>query len=103
MQRAKSGGRRTGAEGNLAKLAMSEMVRRGREVGNMIIGADGMLASSDCRTGGLVQEATLFSPAPSIYGGTDEIQRNIIGERVLGLPKEPGPAKGTPFRELVQN
>ncbi|HIL46883.1 MAG TPA: acyl-CoA dehydrogenase [Acidimicrobiia bacterium] len=103
MLRAKSGGRRTGAEGNLAKLAMSEMVRRGREVGNMIIGADGMLASSDCRTGGLVQEATLFSPAPSIYGGTDEIQRNIIGERVLGLPKEPGPAKGTPFRELAQN
>ena len=103
MLRAKSGGSRTGAEGNLAKLSMSEMVRQSREVGNLIIGADGMLAASESATGGVVQEVTVFSPAPAIYGGTDQVQRNIIGERVLGLPKEPGPPKGTPFRELLQN
>ena len=103
MLRAKSGGSRTGAEGNLAKLSMSEMVRRSRDVGNLIIGADGMLAASESATGGVVQEITVFSPAPAIYGGTDQVQRNIIGERVLGLPKEPGPPKGTPFRELLQN
>jgi len=103
MLRAKSGGSRTGAEGNLAKLAMSELVRRSRDVGNLIIGADGMLAASESATGGVVQEVTVFSPAPAIYGGTDQVQRNIIGERVLGLPKEPGPPKETPFRELLQN
>jgi len=103
MMRAKAGGSRTGAEGNMAKLAMSELVRRSRDVGNLIIGADGMLAPSSCVYGGVVQEVTVFSPAPAIYGGTDQVQRNIIGERVLGLPKEPGPAKGTPFRELLQN
>jgi hypothetical protein len=50
-----------------------------------------------------VQEVTLFSPGPSIYGGTDQVQRNIIGEGVLGFPKEPGFAKDTPFKDLPRN
>ena len=62
-----------------------------------------MVMGTDTPGGGLVQEMTLFSPGPSIYGGTDQVQRNIIGERVLGLPKEPGPEKDTPFRDLLVN
>ena len=101
--RAKSPGQRTGAEPNIAKLMMSDLLRLQREVGNEIIGANGMIMGEDTPGRGMVQEVTLFSPGPSIYGGTDQVQRNIIGERVLGLPKEPGPAKETPYKELLVN
>jgi alkylation response protein AidB-like acyl-CoA dehydrogenase len=101
--RAKSPNQRTGGEPNIAKLMMSDLLRLQREVGNEIIGANGMVMGADTPGGGIVQEITLFSPGPSIYGGTDQVQRNILGERVLGLPKEPGPAKDTPFRDLLVN
>ncbi|MCH1512904.1 MAG: acyl-CoA dehydrogenase family protein [Acidimicrobiales bacterium] len=103
MLRVKSGTGRTGAEGNIGKLMMSELYRRFCEVGNMVIGADGMLEGSELGDSAWINEVTLFSPAPAIYGGTDQVQRNIIGERVLGLPKEPGPAKETPFIDLPKN
>ena len=111
----KAVGRDIPGAGNLAKLSMSRILRLSRDLGLQILGPMGTLHAygTDARkalddaTGNpllaMVTELALFSPGPSIYGGTDEIQHNIIGERVLGLPKEPGPAKDTPYRELPKN
>jgi alkylation response protein AidB-like acyl-CoA dehydrogenase len=103
MGRMRSGNAATGGEGNLAKIRNSQMVALARELGCTIAGPGATLTGPDAITGGELQELILFSPAPSIYGGTDQVQRNIIGERVLGLPKEPGPSKDTPFRDLLKN
>lgn len=85
-------GRPPGPEASTLKLHMSRLVRLSREVGFAILGADGTVVGPTSATEGVVQEMGLFSPAPSIYGGTDEIQRNLIGERVLGLPRDSPPA-----------
>jgi alkylation response protein AidB-like acyl-CoA dehydrogenase len=103
LGRMKSGSASTGGEGNLAKLRNSEMLRQARDLGCAILGAGATLVGPGSPSGGDVQELTLMSPAPAIYGGTDQVQRNIIGERVLGLPKEPGPPSDTPFRDLLHN
>jgi len=49
---------------------------------------------------GWFQEALLYSPGSRIAGGTDEILRNIIAERVLGLPADVRVDKSMPFNEL---
>lgn len=101
--------------GNIGKLSMSDMMRLQRDLGLRIIGAGGMLhaydsdakAALDLATkepvNGIITELAMFAQAPPIYGGTDQVQRNIIGERVLGLPKEPGPDRTTPFSDLPKN
>src|SRR3954466_6472909 len=101
--------------GNIAKLSMSRILRLSRDLGLRILGPLGTLhaytpedrKALDEATGnpfaGILTEMALFSPGPSIYGGTDEIQHNIIGERVLGLPKEPNNDKTTAFKDLPKN
>jgi alkylation response protein AidB-like acyl-CoA dehydrogenase len=99
-QAAAARGLRPGPEVSTGKLVASKIVKALRDTGLRIEGAHGMLHGSDAPMGGMLQFLALFSPAISIAGGTDEVQRNIIGERVLGLPAEPRPDKEVPFREL---
>jgi alkylation response protein AidB-like acyl-CoA dehydrogenase len=93
-------GGRPGAEGSTGKLAAAVNLHAARDVGMGILGAHGMLLEDDAPLGGEVQNLALSAHAISIAGGTNEIQRNIIGERVLGLPKEPQVDREVPFREL---
>jgi alkylation response protein AidB-like acyl-CoA dehydrogenase len=108
-------GRELPGAGNLGKLAMSELVRTGRDLGLAILGPLGTLhaytpedrkeldAAVDEPALAYVTEMALFAQAPPIYGGTDQVQRNIVGERVLGLPKEPSDERSKPWSELPRN
>jgi alkylation response protein AidB-like acyl-CoA dehydrogenase len=93
-------GSRPGPEASIGKLMISRITRASRDLGMEILGANGMLSGQDAPLNGMITMQFLGSPAPSIYGGTDEVQKNIIGERVLGLPKEPDISRDVPFKEL---
>jgi len=101
--RARAGKNLTGVEGNLAKMLMTHTLRRARDIGASLLGAGATLWGSEAPTRGAVQEMVVYSPAPAIYGGTDQVQRNIVGERGLGLPKEPGDFRTTAFKDLAKN
>jgi alkylation response protein AidB-like acyl-CoA dehydrogenase len=84
----------------LGKIAMSRILHETARVETEIVGPEAMLTGPDNPVGDAVTFRTLNAYFTSIGGGTDQIQRNIIGERVLGLPKEPEPFRNTPFRDL---
>ena len=115
LKAAKKAGKDISGMANLSKLAMSDILRLQRDVSLRIVGPGGMLhayddadrPALDAATGNpflaFVTGMALWAQGPPIYGGTDQIQRNIIGERVLGLPKEPNNDKVVPFSELPRN
>jgi alkylation response protein AidB-like acyl-CoA dehydrogenase len=93
-------GRAPGPEGSGSKLRGSAGLKAAAALALDVLGPDGIAGPADAD--GDAEWRTLFltSPSISIRGGTDEIQRNIVGERVLGLPPEPRGDVDVPFSEL---
>jgi alkylation response protein AidB-like acyl-CoA dehydrogenase len=84
-------GEAPGPEGSALKLYWSEMSKRMHDTVMAVLGPAAPLwhAALDNPGDGTWQRSWLYYQASSIWAGTNEIQRNILGERVLGLPKEP--------------
>jgi alkylation response protein AidB-like acyl-CoA dehydrogenase len=93
-------GRAPGPEGSIAKLAGALLSARTSNLGAAIAGPAAQAWLPDDGRGARWATAVLSAPASRIAGGTDEVQRNIIGERVLTLPKEPQVDRDLPFRDL---
>ena len=104
-QRAKAESKKGGGQAiaNLGKVAQTRIMKQSASLAVDILGADGALAAPDGTGAGRFSNALVFSAASSIYGGTDEIQRNIIAERSLGLPREELPGRGEPYGEFLRS
>ncbi len=103
VRTALSQGQLPGPESSVMKLAISQHVSRNGDLALAMEGAAGMLQGKDALADGLWQQQFLSQWGVKIGGGTDQIQRNVIGERVLGLPGEPRPDRGVAFNELAKN
>ena len=90
-------GQEPGPEGSALKLYWSEMSKRMHDTVMAVLGPAAPLwfSAADNPGGGTWQRSWLYYQASSIWAGTNEIQRNILGERVLGLPREPKPVERT--------
>jgi alkylation response protein AidB-like acyl-CoA dehydrogenase len=96
-------GQSPGAEASTMKLHWTNGLRISRDLGMELLGADGMLTGGDLPVEGKVQHFFLSMPSASIAGGSDEVQRNIIGEKTLGLPKDAQADPKTPFKDIPKN
>ncbi len=85
---------------SLGKLAMSRILHEEARLRTALLGAGSLLEGADHPRAEDANFLSLNAYFTSIGGGTDQIQRNIIGERVLGLPKEPEVDRDVPFREV---
>jgi alkylation response protein AidB-like acyl-CoA dehydrogenase len=99
MARRMRAGQQPGPEASVSKLMYGQNLTRGTHFAAEIVGPK---LTADTGEWGAFSwtELLLSTPALRILGGTEEIMKNILAERVLGLPKEPGIDTKTPFREM---
>ena len=99
-------GKAPGPGGSLGKLMGSNIMWRFREIAGALAGPAVIAwpengSDGEPAVGQALARQLLSSFQAGIAGGTDEIQRNIIGDRVLGLPREPAVDRDVPFRQLA--
>ncbi len=93
-------GKAPGPGGSLGKLHGAIVAEQVRNLTFAIMGAESIAWDPAPGGGEKWSNGALNTFQAHIAGGTDEIQRNIIGDRVLGLPREPSVDKGVPFADL---
>ena len=98
-----------GPEGSVLKLLSGKINVEVAEFVVDVMGANGLLCSKYTEARGVAPTepdavlAFVASPASTIAGGTNDIQRNIIGDRVLGLPREPNLDPNTPWSKILRS
>jgi acyl-CoA dehydrogenase len=89
-------------ETSVAKLLFALTAKETAELTIALQGPRGMLVGDAAPGDGYWQQQFLSAPSFRIAAGSDEVQRNIIGERVLGLPGDVRADKDLPFKDLVR-
>jgi alkylation response protein AidB-like acyl-CoA dehydrogenase len=100
---ARKAGHQPGPEGSITKLFQAEYNQRLQDLAVDVLGATGMAWSPADELTGATVRGFLRSRANTIEGGTSEIMRNILGERVLGLPKEPSVDRDIPWKDVKRS
>ena len=92
-----------GPQGSITKIAKAQSNQQLQELAMDVLGARALAWDPNDSDAADWIEQFLRTRANSIEGGTSEIQRNIVGERVLGLPREPDPFKGAAWQDIPRS